>query len=53
MILFETNILLMHSVYREFLIDVDCVTNAQFEDFVVSTNYVTEAELYRYNTHYQ
>lgn len=27
-------------------LDVDCVTNKQFEDFVRATDYVTEAELY-------
>ena len=28
--------------------DIDCVTNEQFRDFVKATNYKTEAELYGY-----
>jgi formylglycine-generating enzyme required for sulfatase activity len=28
--------------------DIDCVTNAQFEEFVAATEYKTEAELYGY-----
>lgn len=31
---------------KSFFIDIDCVTNHQFEDFVQSTSYKTEAELY-------
>jgi sulfatase modifying factor 1 len=31
---------------RSFYLDVDCVTNEQFEDFVSTTDYVTEAELF-------
>lgn len=36
----------MNLKYRDFSIDEDCVSNEQFKDFVESTNYVTEAELY-------
>eukprot|EP01038_Epipyxis_sp_PR26KG_P006262 gene6262-8623_t len=31
---------------KSFLIDEDCVTNRQFKEFILSTNYKTEAELY-------
>lgn len=29
--------------------DVDCVTTAQFQEFIESTQYKTEAELYRWS----
>jgi formylglycine-generating enzyme required for sulfatase activity len=31
---------------KSFKMDIDCVTNEQFNDFVSSTNYVTEAEIF-------
>lgn len=34
---------------KPFAIDVDCVTNVQFLDFVEATNYKTEAELYQWS----
>eukprot|EP01040_Poterioochromonas_malhamensis_P006566 gene6566-7070_t len=34
---------------KNFAIDVDCVTNAQFQDFVKQTGYLTEAELFQWS----
>lgn len=31
---------------KPFKLDIDCVTNEQFQEFVTATNYKTEAELY-------
>lgn len=31
------------------MLDVDCVTTAQFQEFVESTKYRTEADLYRWS----
>lgn len=33
-------------VGRDFYLDVDCVTNEQFDAFTEAANYTTESELY-------
>ena len=33
-------------IVKSFKMDIDCVTNEQFDDFVSSTHYVTEAEIF-------
>jgi hypothetical protein len=33
---------------RNFWMQEDCITNSQFDEFVKSTGYITEAELFRY-----
>ena len=34
------------AVAKPFMLDVDCVTNEQFQDFVSTTDYITETELF-------
>ncbi|RYH30793.1 hypothetical protein EON65_04190 [archaeon] len=34
---------------RKFYLQDDCITNAQYQDFVESTGYVTESELYHWS----
>jgi hypothetical protein len=34
---------------KKFKMDIDCVTNEQFAEFIKSTSYVTEAELYKWS----
>lgn len=34
---------------KNFKMDIDCVTNEQFAEFVKSTSYITEAELYKWS----
>lgn len=35
--------------FRTFMLDIDCVTTEQFQEFVESTKYKTEAELFRWS----